>query len=112
MVAIRPSNAWHAGPIIARHLASEILAAARSDPQGFIARLEILTLWPFSQGELVGVEVKASGNAKAEDFRELQALAEATTGRFVRGILLYGGSEPGSLAKHMLALPIHTLRDS
>lgn len=46
-----------------------------------------------SAGEIVGIEVKASATVGKNDFRGLEALAEATGKKFRRGIILYTGAE-------------------
>jgi predicted AAA+ superfamily ATPase len=56
-------------------------------------------------GRLVGIEVKAAGTVTAADLKGLRALAEATGRRFLRGIVLYTGSETVPFAKNMCVMP-------
>jgi predicted AAA+ superfamily ATPase len=70
---------------------------------------EVDALLESSSGQVVGVEVKASETVRAEDFRGLRTLAEATTDRFLRGVLFYGGKESVSFGKNLHALPINAL---
>ncbi len=56
-------------------------------------------------GRLVGVEVKAAGAVTAADLKGLRALAEATGRRFLRGIVLYTGSETVPFASNLFAMP-------
>jgi hypothetical protein len=60
-------------------------------------------------GRLVGIEVKASATVRAEDFRGLRVLEDATGERFVRGVVLYGGAEPVAFGSRLLALPLDSL---
>ncbi len=60
-------------------------------------------------GRLVGIEVKKSASPTASDFRGLRHLAEQTGERFVRGILLYAGTETVSFGPGLQAMPISAL---
>ena len=74
---------------------------------------EVLTLWPFSQGEIEGrremIEVKAAATLGARDFKGLDALREIAGRRFRRGIVLYTGSESLPFGKDRWALPVAAL---
>jgi hypothetical protein len=58
---------------------------------------------------LVGVEVKASGTVRVEDFRGLRKLQEITGDRFACGVVLYDGETSMPFGPRLLALPIQTL---
>lgn len=60
-------------------------------------------------GRLVGVEVKSSASVTADDFKGLRALQELTGRRFLRGVVLYTGSERVPFGPHQWALPITDL---
>lgn len=60
-------------------------------------------------GRLVGVEVKASATVVRKDFSGIDALAEDTGRKFVRGIVLYTGDEPVSFTENYLALPVSAI---
>lgn len=60
-------------------------------------------------GRLVGIEVKKSASPTASDFRGLRHLAEQTGEKFVRGILLYAGTETVSFGPGLQAMPISAL---
>lgn len=60
-------------------------------------------------GRVVGVEVKAAATVGARDFRGLHALAEASAGRFRRGIVLYAGRTTVPFGKDLYALPVNSL---
>jgi hypothetical protein len=60
-------------------------------------------------GRIVGIEVKASATIDAGHFRGLRVLSEAAGKRFVRGVVLYTGSEAAAFGKDLLALPLPTL---
>ncbi len=48
-------------------------------------------------GRLIGIEVKKNASPTSSDFRGLRHLAEQTGQTFVRGILLYTGTESVTL---------------
>jgi predicted AAA+ superfamily ATPase len=56
---------------------------------------------------IVGLEIKASQSVTPSDFIGLRALSSAmpTGRRFLRGVVLYGGTEPRSLGGEIYALP-------
>jgi predicted AAA+ superfamily ATPase len=60
-------------------------------------------------GQVVGLEVKARGSVRAEDFRGLKALAEALGPRFHRGVVLYAGRETVPFGQRLHALPLEAL---
>ncbi len=62
-----------------------------------------------SQGRLVGIEVKASGTVTCKDTQSLRFVAESLGKRFVRGIVLYTGSEVIPFGANMHAVPISSL---
>ncbi len=62
-----------------------------------------------SAGHLVGVEVKASASLQREDLRGLQVLADATRKRWVRGVVLYCGSEIIPFASNLHGIPVSSL---
>jgi predicted AAA+ superfamily ATPase len=62
------------------------------------------------QGDsLVGVEVKASGTVRPEDFRGLRKLQEIAGDRFACGVVLYDGEVSLPFGPRLFALPIQTL---
>lgn len=60
-------------------------------------------------GRVVGVEVKATGTLGAKEFANLRQFADKVGDRFVRGIILYGGTEAVAFAPNLYALPVHSL---
>lgn len=60
-------------------------------------------------GRLVGVEIKSANSVGMRDFKGLQSLAEASGNNFIRGIVLYGGSEFISFGSNLFALPVTSL---
>lgn len=58
---------------------------------------------------LAGVEVKASGTVRAEDFRGLRKLQEIAGDRFVCGVVLYDGEASLRFGPGLFALPMRTL---
>ncbi|MCA3004114.1 MAG: ATP-binding protein [bacterium] len=62
-----------------------------------------------ASGRVVGVEVKSSSSVTSADFSGLRALAETASGQFVRGIVLYGGSQVVPFAERLWAVPLDRL---
>ncbi|MBV5338644.1 MAG: ATP-binding protein [Deltaproteobacteria bacterium] len=62
-------------------------------------------------GRIIGIEIKSAKSVGGQDFRGLHALAEAAGNQFLRGIVLYGGSEIVSFGSNLLAMPISSLWD-
>lgn len=62
-----------------------------------------------ANGDIVGIEVKASATVTPRDFNGLRALADAAGPRFRRGIVLHGGVSAVSFAANLHALPIGAL---
>jgi len=60
-------------------------------------------------GNCVGIEVKASGTVRPGDFAGLQDLAARLPRRFLRGIVLYGGTETVAFGDRMEAWPLQSL---
>jgi hypothetical protein len=101
------------GPLLESFVALELrkqLAWSRTRAKLFHFRThagqEVDLVLEDSLGRLVGIEVKASDTARAEDFRGLRALAELTGRRLVRGVVLYSGPEPVAFGPRLVALPL------
>lgn len=58
---------------------------------------------------LAGVEVKASGTVRMEDFRGLKKLQEIAGDRFVCGVVLYDGEVSLPFGPRLFALPMQAL---
>lgn len=58
---------------------------------------------------LAGVEVKASGTVRNEDFRGLRKLQEIAGDRFACGVVLYDGEASVRFGPRLFALPVQTL---
>ncbi len=57
-------------------------------------------------GRMVGIEVKASSTLTGRDIRGLDALAKAAGKRWIRGVVLYTGTEVVPLAANIHAVPL------
>ena len=60
-------------------------------------------------GRVVGIEVKASASVAAKDFKGLRTLAEAVGARFLRGLVLYTGTQSIPFGRAFHALPVQAL---
>jgi hypothetical protein len=63
-----------------------------------------------ADGRIAGVEVKTSATVRRDDFKHLATLRDRLAeGRFVRGVVLYPGSERLSFGERLEAWPLSTL---
>ncbi len=63
-----------------------------------------------ADGRVAGVEVKASATVRGEDFKHLATLRDRLgEGRFIRGVVLYGGGERLPFGERLEAWPLATL---
>ncbi len=60
-------------------------------------------------GRMVGIEVKATSTVTADMFKSLRSLSELTRTRFVRGIVLYNGTDTIPFAPNLWAVPVSSL---
>lgn len=93
---------------LTRLLAASNLAATLHhyrDPDG----REVDFVLERRDGQVVGIEVKASSTVGADDFRHLRWLRDALGDRFAGGYLLYLGPDPHPFGDRMLALPLSGL---
>jgi predicted AAA+ superfamily ATPase len=70
---------------------------------------EVDILLEDAAGCLVGIEVKSSATVVRKDFSGFDALSESATKQFVRGVVLYTGSQAVSFGENYLALPVNAL---
>lgn len=70
---------------------------------------EVDILLEDSAGGLVGLEVKASSTVERQDFIGLDTVAEDAGRRFVRGVVLYTGSETVAFGPRYMAMPVSAL---
>jgi predicted AAA+ superfamily ATPase len=62
-----------------------------------------------SAGRVVGVEIKASSTLGSSDVRGLESLAKAVGKRWIRGVVLYTGTEIVPFAPNLHGLPLPLL---
>lgn len=60
-------------------------------------------------GRVIGIEVKAAATLGGQDMRGLQALAEAVGKKWVRGVVLYVGTEVIPFAANQHGIPVNRL---
>ncbi|MCA9443998.1 MAG: ATP-binding protein, partial [Candidatus Omnitrophica bacterium] len=61
------------------------------------------------RGALVGIEVKAAQSIKKNDLRGLRMMRETCGDKFLRGVILYTGSEVVPFGHDLVAVPIQNL---
>ncbi len=105
-------NAGMAGAVLENFVLMELRKQAswsETQPQLFYWRTasgqEVDIVFENSAGHLVGVEVKASATLHSGDIRGLQALASAAGRRWVRGVVLYAGTEVVPFAGNLHGVP-------
>ena len=88
-------------------------AWSKSQPEFFFWRTaagqEVDIVLEDSAGRLVGIEIKAGATLGGSDVRGLQAMATATGKRWVRGVVLYTGTEVIPFAANLHGLPVSRL---
>ena len=106
----------HFGPLLETFVMLELrkqIAWSRLRPSLFHFRTqtgqEVDLVLEDPAGRIVGIEVKAGATVRAEGFRGLRVLKEAVGERFVRGVVLYTGTEPVAFGPRLLALPVESV---
>lgn len=61
------------------------------------------------QGQIVGIEVKASGGIDEKDFRHLEFLQKNLGSRFQQGVIFYLGEKIVRFSEQLIALPLSCL---
>ena len=88
-------------------------AWSEAQPQNYFWRTaagqEVDFVLEDSAGHVVGVEVKASATLGGSDVRGLQAMANAVGKRWIRGVVLYTGTEVIPFAENLHGLPLPLL---
>jgi hypothetical protein len=105
-----------AGGVLENFVALELLKQrgwSKSQPNLFHFRThsgdEVDLVLEDRAGHVVGIEVKASASIDAGHPKGLKALSAAAGDRFVRGIVLYGGTQSVPFAKNLHAIPLDSL---
>lgn len=60
-------------------------------------------------GKVVGIEVKAAATLGSNDVRGLQAMANAVGKNWIRGVVLYSGTDVIPFASNLHAVPLNRL---
>jgi predicted AAA+ superfamily ATPase len=104
------------GPLLESFVFSELLKSiswAKANVSLFHYRdkdqLEVDFVLQNSEGQVVGVEVKAASSVTRRDFAGLERLAAAAGTDFVQGILLYDGEHIVNFGERLRAAPVSTL---
>lgn len=71
--------------------------------------VEVDVVLEASDGDLAGIEVKAASSIDSSDFDGLRHLRGVVGDKFVRGVLLYGGSEVLQFERDLVAVPVSAL---
>jgi len=106
-----------AGPLMENSIVMELtkqISWSQTQPAMFHFRTqvggkEVDIVLEDAAGRLVGIEVKAAHTVKAGDLAGLKLLAKETQGRFVRGIVLYMGSQFIPFGDNLMAVPVSAM---
>ena len=105
-----------AGGILENHVLMELrkqAAWSKTRPEYFYWRTasgqEVDIVLENAAGQVVGVEVKASATLSGSDIRGLKALEEAAGKKWLRGVVLYTGTEVIPFAGNLHAVPLPRL---
>ncbi|PCH55224.1 MAG: hypothetical protein COC15_04615 [Legionellales bacterium] len=76
------------------------------------AGIEVDCVLAANNGQIVGIEVKASNTITKSDFNGLKKLAEISGSKFVQGILLYSGEKILPFGEKLFAVPVAAIWES
>ena len=93
--------------MIRRHITDHLLQALADTPAALVNGARQTGKSTLVQS--AGVEVKAGATLGGSDVRGLQAMANAAGKRWVRGVVLYTGTEVIPFAANLHALPLPLL---
>ncbi len=101
------------GPLLENFVVVELMKQATwadNPPKLFHYRTqtgqEVDIVLELPDGTICGIEVKAATQVKNEDFKGLRALKELVGKRFIRGLVLFTGSQVSNFEKDLTAVPI------
>ncbi len=104
------------GPLLETFVLGELLKLASWSPERYDFfhfrdryNHEVDIVIDNQDGQVVGIEVKASATVRGDDFTGLRKLAEASGKRFVLGLVLYDHDTIVPFGQRMFAAPISTL---
>jgi predicted AAA+ superfamily ATPase len=107
------------GQVLESFAVCEVVRQASTRPERYslshygkhqTAEVDIVVEGP--RGAIAGIEIKAATSLGPHDFKGLRYLAEAAGERFVRGVVLYGGSEIVRVSAppvELFAMPVDAL---
>jgi predicted AAA+ superfamily ATPase len=72
-------------------------------------QIEVDVVIENQQGQVVGVEVKATATVKASDFKGLKQLSKLAGEQFKMGVILYDGTQTLPMGDRLWAAPLSTL---
>ena len=68
--------------------------------------IEVDVILENADGEIIGIEIKSGEKFDTHDFKGLKYLQEKVGDEFVKGIILYAGTEVIPYGRSLIALPI------
>jgi uncharacterized protein len=114
--ALASPTAPATGPLVETFVAMELrkqLGWADTDASMYHFRdrggAEVDLVLESRSGQIAGIEVKAAGTVRAEDFRGLRLLADRLGPQFVGGVVLYTGHQSVPFGERLAAVPLSAL---
>ena len=108
----------HFGPLLEGFVAAELMKQQAWTSEPFelyhfrdAARAEVDLVAVLESGDIIGIEVKASGDVRSEHAKGLRALRTALGQRWRRGVILHTGPRAIAMGEDIFALPVSTLWD-
>jgi len=116
LLGLEGSPGEHDGALLETFVVQQVLAQLSEAPSTATAYHfrshsgdEVDLVLEDARGRVVGIEIKATQSPTSSDFRGLRAMRDGVPDRFVRGVLLYGGSETIAFGPNLHAVPIAAL---
>ena len=105
------------GHIFENFIATEIMKAAKSRGSFSVSHFnpvqnqgkEVDFVIENKDGKTIGIEVKLDGTINEKDWANMNALRETVGSRFIKGVIIYTGTELIQVGRNIWAVPVNYL---
>jgi len=105
------------GHIFENFIATEIMKAAKSHGSFSVSHFnpvqnqgkEVDFVIENKDGKIIGIEVKLDGTINEKDWANMNALRETVGSRFIKGVIVYTGTELIQVSRNIWAVPVNYL---
>jgi predicted AAA+ superfamily ATPase len=105
------------GHIFENFIATEIMKAAKSHGSFSVSHFnpvqnqgkEVDFVIENKDGKIIGIEVKLDGTINEKDWANMNALRETVGNRFIKGVIVYTGTEIIPVSRNIWAVPVNYL---